>query len=179
ARVLRGAMKGSLPLMPAAMKLMDELLSFPSMDDEEETVLAEEKKIVGNAKKVALMISGTAAQKYMQNINEHQEILIGIADIVMEIYAMESALLRTLKYIENNGEEKCGLRIDATKAFINDAVDRIEIKARTMLAAIADGDMLRTYLTALKRFTKHTPYDTIAARQRIANALNEVGRYNF
>jgi alkylation response protein AidB-like acyl-CoA dehydrogenase len=177
--LLKRAMKGHLPLMSAAQKLMDEILSFPSMEEEEETVLAEEARVVRNAKKVALMIAGSAAQKYMQNLSDQQELLIGVADIIMEAYAMESTLLRTLKFIENQGEAKSQLRIEATRTFINDAIDRVDTRAKTMLAAISEGDMLRTNLAALKRFTRHTPHNTIASRQRIADALIEIGRYIF
>ncbi|MBL8148564.1 MAG: acyl-CoA dehydrogenase family protein [Blastocatellia bacterium] len=177
--LMKRAMKGELALMPAVQKLMEELLSFPSFEEEEETVLSEEIKLVRNAKKVALMVAGLAAQKYMQNLTDQQELLIGMADIVMEVYAMESMLLRTLKYVGNNGEERGSLRIEATRTFISDGIDKIDIKAKSMVASITEGDMLRTNLAALKRFTKHTPYNTIQARQKIATAITEVGRYIF
>ncbi len=92
---------------------------------------------------------------------------------------MESALLRTLKYVAANSEEKADLRIEATRTFISDAMDRIEITARPLLAAVAEGDMLRTQVAALKRFTRHTAYNTIQSRQRIANAMIESGKYLF
>lgn len=177
--LLKKAMKGELPIMGAAKQLMEELLSFPSMDEDEDGVLSEEQKLVRNAKKVVLMVAGSAAQKYMQAISEQQELLMGVANIIMETYAMESALLRTVKYIDANGEDKAALRIEATKAFISDAMDRIEITARPLLAAIVEGDMLRTQIAALKRFTRHTPYNTIEARQHIAKAMSENGKYIF
>lgn len=177
--LLKKAMKGELPIMAAAKQLMDELLSFPSMDEDEDGVLAEEQKLVRNAKKVVLMVAGAAAQKYMQAISDQQELLMGVANIIMETYAMESALLRTLKYVAANSEEKADLRIEATRTFISDAMDRIEITARPLLAAVAEGDMLRTQVAALKRFTRHTAYNTIQSRQRIANAMIESGKYLF
>ncbi len=177
--LLKKAMKGELPIMAAAKQLMDELLSFPSMDEDEDGVLAEEQKLVRNAKKVVLMVAGAAAQKYMQAISDQQELLMGVANIIMETYAMESALLRTLKYVAANSEEKADLRIEATRTFISDAMDRIEITARPLLAAVAEGDMLRTQIAALKRFTRHTAYNTIQSRQRIANAMIESGKYLF
>ncbi len=177
--LLKKAMKGELAIMQAAKQLMEELLSFPSMEEEEEGVLSEEQKLVRNAKKVVLMIAGAAAQKYMQNISEQQELLMGIADIIMEVYAMESTLLRTQKFIQANSEEKADLRIEATRTFISDAMDRIEITARPLLAALVEGDMLRTQIAALKRFTRHTPYNSIQARQRIAVAMSETGKYIF
>ncbi|KAF0232584.1 MAG: acyl-CoA dehydrogenase, partial [bacterium] len=150
-----------------------------SMEDEEDGILAEEQKQVRNAKKVVLMVAGAATQKYMQNISEQQELLMGIADIIMEVYAMESTLLRTQKFIQANSEQKADLRIEATRAFISDAMDRIEVTARPLLAALVEGDMLRTQLAALKRFTRHTPYNSIQARQRIAAAMSETGKYIF
>ncbi len=177
--LLKKAMKGELAIMQAAKQLMEELLSFPSMEDEEDGILAEEQKQVRNAKKVVLMVAGAAAQKYMQNISEQQELLMGIADIIMEVYAMESTLLRTQKFIQANSEQKADLRIEATRAFISDAMDRIEVTARPLLAALVEGDMLRTQLAALKRFTRHTPYNSIQARQRIAAAMSETGKYIF
>lgn len=177
--LLKKAMKGELPIMAAAKQLMEELLSFPSMDEDEDGVLAEEQKLVRNAKKVVLMVAGAAAQKYMQAISDQQELLMGVANIIMETYAMESALLRTLKYVAANSEEKADLRIEATRTFISDAMDRIEITARPLLAAVAEGDMLRTQIAALKRFTRHTAYNTIQSRQRIANAMIESGKYLF
>jgi alkylation response protein AidB-like acyl-CoA dehydrogenase len=177
--LLKRAMKGDLPLTKAVQQLMEELLSFPSFDEEEETILSAEAKLTRNAKKVALMLAGAAAQKYGTKLNDQQELLLGVANIIMEIYAMESTLLRTLKYIQANGEAKARLHIEATRTFINDAVDRVEIFARPMLAALAEGDNLRMQLAALKRFTKHTPYNTIQSRQIIADAIIEQGRYVF
>lgn len=177
--LLKRAMKGELPIMKAAQALMEELLSFPSMDEDEEGILAEEAKLVRNAKKVALMVAGSAAQKYMAKLNDQQELLIGAADTLMEIYAMESMILRTQKYAAQYGEEKAALRVEAVRTFVSDSMDRLEIMSRPLLAAIVDGDMLRTQLAALKRFTRHTPYNTIEARQKIANAMIENGKYIF
>ncbi len=177
--LMKRAMKGDLPLLQASQKLMDELLSFPSFEDEDDSLLAEERKAVRNAKKVGLMIAGLAAQKYMMNLSEQQELLIGIADIIMEIFAMESVLLRTLKYAQNNGEQDAALRIAATRTFVSDAMDRVELKAKSMIAAVSEGDTMRTNLAALRRFTKHMPVNSIEARQAIAVKLCEVGRYIF
>lgn len=177
--LMKRAMKGDLPLLQASQKLMDELLSFPSFEDEDDSLLAEERKAVRNAKKVGLMIAGLAAQKYMANLSEQQELLIGIADIIMEVFAMESVLLRTLKYAQNNGEQDAALRIAATRTFVSDAMDRVELKAKSMIAAVSEGDTMRTNLAALKRFTKHMPVNSIEARQAIAVKLCEVGRYIF
>ena len=132
-------------------------------------LLAAEQKLAQNAKKVALMTLGTAAQKYMMELGDQQEILMGIADIIMDAYAMESAILRAQKLAASQGEEAAARYIDMTRVFCNDAVERIEARAKNTLAAMSEGDELRTLLAALRRFTKMTPMNTVAARQRIAD----------
>jgi len=128
---------------------------------------------------VALMTLGTAAQKYMMGLADQQEILIGVADIIMDAYAMESAILRTQKLAAAQGEDAVAHYTDMTRVFSNDAVERIEMHAKNTLAAMSEGDELRTLLAALRRFTKMTPINTVAARQRIANAMIEANRYVY
>ena len=179
-RLMKAALSGRLALLPAAQALMDEILS-PSMGslDLDEGLLAAEQKLAKNAKKVALMTLGTAAQKYMMGLSDQQEILMGVADIIIDTYAMESAILRTLKMAASQGEKAAALCTDMTRTFCNDAVERIEAHAKNTLAAMAEGDELRTLLAALRRFTKMTPMNTVAARQRIANAMIEANRYVY
>ncbi len=179
-RLMKAALSGRLALLPAAQSLMDEILS-PSMAsfDLDESLLATEQKLAQNAKKVALMTLGTAAQKYMMGLAEQQEILMGVADIIMDAYAMESAILRTQKIAASQNEDAASRYVDITRAFCNDAVERIETTAKNTLAAMAEGDELRTLLAALRRFTKLTPINTVAARQRIANAMIEANRYVY
>src|SRR6266849_5941772 len=179
-RLMKAALSGRLALLPAAQALMDEILS-PSMGsfDLDEGLLAAEQKLLKNAKKVALMTLGTAAQKYMMTLSDQQEILMGVADIIIDTYAMESAILRTLKMLGSQGEKAAALYTDMTRTFCNDAVERIEAHAKNTLAAMAEGDELRTLLAALRRFTKMTPMNTVAARQRIANAMIEANRYVY
>ena len=179
-RLMKAAMSGRLPLLPAAQALMDEILS-PSMAsfDTDESLLATELKLAQNAKKVALMTLGTAAQKFMMGLAEQQEILMGVADIIMDAYAMESAILRTVKLASAQGENSAARYIDMTRVFCNDAVERIEMEAKNTLAAMAEGDELRTLLAALRRFTKMTPINTVAARQRVAGAMIEANRYVY
>ncbi|MEJ7711386.1 MAG: acyl-CoA dehydrogenase family protein [Pyrinomonadaceae bacterium] len=176
--LMKRAMSGRLALLPAAQKLMDELLQ-PSMSafDEDGDVLAEEQKLVQNAKKVALAVLGTAAQKYMTALAEQQEVLMGAADIIIDVFAMESAVLRAQKLIANHGEEASQRYLDITRVFCNDAIIRIDTTAKNTFAAITDGDELRTLLAALRRFTKHTPINTVAARQRIASILIGANRW--
>jgi len=179
-RLMKSALSGKLGLLPAAQALMDEILSppMPGFDDDE-GVLATEQKLAKNAKKVALMTLGTAAQKYMMALADQQEVLMGIADIIMDAYAMESAILRTQKLAAAQGEAAAARYIDMTQVFCNDAVERIEARAKNTLAGIAEGDELRTLLAALRRFTKMTPMNTITARQRIADVLIGANKYAY
>ncbi|HLE64267.1 MAG TPA: acyl-CoA dehydrogenase family protein [Pyrinomonadaceae bacterium] len=179
-RLMKSAMSGRLPLLPAAQALMDEVLS-PQMAgfDEDEGLLATEQRLVKNAKKVALMTLGTAAQKYMMALGEQQEILMGVADIIMDIYAMESAVLRTQKLALSQGLDAALRYVDMTRVFCNDAVERIEARAKNTLAGMVEGDELRTLLAALRRFTKLTPMNTIAARQVIAGEMIQANKYVY
>lgn len=178
--LLKRAMKGQLGLLQAAQALQDEILN-PQMSFDEETGLLEtELKLARNAKKVALMVLGSAAQKFMMDIQKQQEILMGCADVIMEAYQMETACLRAKKFAEKQGEEAAAKYIDAAGVFCNDAIQRVEATAKNTLAGFATGDELRMMLTALKRFTKNnSPMNTIAARQRIADGLIKANAYNF
>jgi alkylation response protein AidB-like acyl-CoA dehydrogenase len=178
--LMKRAMTGQLALLPAAQGLMNEVLS-PSMPtfDEDEGVLAAEMKLAQNAKKVALMALGTAAQKYMMALAEQQEILMGVADIIIDAFAMESAILRAQKLSAAQGEETAARYIDMTRVFCNDAVERIEAHAKNTLAGMSEGDELRTLLAALRRFTKLTPMNTISARQAIADVLIKANKYTY
>ncbi|HEV3469346.1 MAG TPA: acyl-CoA dehydrogenase family protein [Pyrinomonadaceae bacterium] len=178
--LVRRAVAGKLGLMTAAQGLMDEVLSpRPASLEEDEGVLAYERRLVQNAKKVALMVLGTAAQKYMTALAEQQEVLIGAADIIMDVYAMESAVLRAQKLAASQGEERSRLHLDMVRVFCNDAVERVEANAKNTLAAVAEGDELRTLLAALRRFTKNTPMNTVAARQRVADAMIKANKYVY
>ena len=125
------------------------------------------------------MTLGTAAQKYMMKLADQQEILMGIADIILDTYAMESAILRAQKLAASEGEEAAARYIDITRVFCNDAVERIEARAKNTLAAMSEGDELRTLLAALRRFTKLTPMNTVTARQRIADVVIEANKYVY
>ena len=179
-RLMKSAMSGRLALLPAAQALMDEVLS-PQMSgfDDDDSLLAAEQKLTTNAKKVALMTLGTAAQKYMMKLADQQEILMGIADIIMDAYAMETAILRARKLVAAKGENASERYLDMTRVFCNDAVGRIETRAKTTLSGMAEGDELRTLLAALRRFTKLQPMNTIAARQRIADAMIEKNKWVY
>ncbi len=179
-QLMKRAMKGKLGLLQAAKALQDEILNPQMSFDEDTSLLAAETKLAQNAKKVALMVLGTAAQKYVMGLADQQEVLLNCADIIMDAYQMETAILRTKKYAEANGEEAAQSYIDMTSVYCNDAIQSVEAAAKNTIAAIAEGDEGRTLLVALKRFTKNnTPINTIASRQRIAATLIEANTYVF
>src|SRR5687767_266259 len=179
-QLMKRAMKGKIGLLQAAKALQDEILNPQMSFDEDTSLLAAETKLARNAKKVALMVLGTAAQKYMMGLADQQEVLLNCADIIMEAYQMETAVLRAKKLAERDGEEAAARQIDMASVYCNDAIMRVDMKARNTLAAIAEGDEGRTLLVALKRFTKNnSPINTIAARQRIADSLIQANAYTF
>ncbi|HEX5424013.1 MAG TPA: acyl-CoA dehydrogenase family protein [Candidatus Acidoferrales bacterium] len=175
--LMKRAMAGILPLIPAAMKLADEVLSGPSFEDAPDGDFAEEERCLAQAKKIFLLAAGSAVQKYREQLSEQQEIVAALANIVMDVYAMESSLRRTQKAAGNKGES--GLAGDAARIFIYDAMDRVEKEARSALAGTVDGDTLLTQLAVLRRFAKHAPLDTISKRRRIADAVLARDRYPF
>ena len=176
-QLLKRAMKGELGLLKAAKDLQDELLNPQMSFDEDESTLAMEMKLAQNAKKIALMVVGTAAQKYMTELQNQQEILMNSADIIMNAYAMETAILRAQKLAEKGNAEN---QIAMAQVFCNDAMQRIEATAKNTIAAMSEGDEGKMLLVALKRFTKNnSPVNTIAARQKIADTLIEANTYVF
>jgi len=177
--LLKRAMSGQLPLMPAIKKLMDEVLAGPSVGEELEGPLAEERKLVGQAKKLGLFAAGAATQKYMQAIQDQQEVMGAIADMVIETYAMESAVLRTQKMVQQNGNAAAATALAMTRIYLSQAMDKIEVAAKKIIAAVAEGDMLRTQLAILRRLVKHEPFNTIALRQQVAEKVIERGKYTL
>src|SRR5271168_4454076 len=177
--LLKRAMSGQLPLMPAIKKLMDEVLSGPSMSEDLEGPLAEERKLVGQAKKLGLFASGAATQKYMQAIQDQQEIMGAIADMTIETYAMESAVLRAQKIAETKGEAAAALPIAMTRVYLSQAMEKVESAAKKVIAAVADGDTMRTQLAILRRLAKYEPFNTIELRQQIAQKVIERGKYTL
>jgi alkylation response protein AidB-like acyl-CoA dehydrogenase len=176
--LMKRALGGVLPLIPAAMKLGEEVLAGPSFEEAPTGPFAEEEKSLEQAKKIFLLASGTAMQKFREQLAEQQEIVAALADIVMDVYAMESTLRRAQKASAARGEA-ASVMGDAARAFIYDAMDRVEKDARTALTATADGDTLITQLAVLRRFAKHAPLDTIAVRRRVAEAVLAQDRYPF
>jgi alkylation response protein AidB-like acyl-CoA dehydrogenase len=177
--LLKRAMTGQLPLMPAIKKLMDEVLSGPSSGEELEGALPEERKLVAQAKKLGLFAAGAATQKYMQAIQDQQEIMGAIADMTIETYAMESAVLRAQKIVAAKGEAAAALPIAMTRVYLSQAFEKIESAAKKVIAAVADGDMMRTQLAILRRLGKYEPFNTIELRQQIAQRMIERGKYTL
>ena len=177
--LLKRAMSGQLPLMPAIKKLMDEVLAGPSAAEDLEGPLTDERKLVGQAKKLGLFVAGAATQKYMQAIQDQQEVMGAIADIVIETYAMESAVLRAQKIVESKGEAATALPIAMARVYLSQAMDKIEAAAKKVIAAVAEGDMLRTQLAILRRLAKHETFNTIDLRQQIAGKVIERGKYTL
>jgi len=174
--LLKRAMSGQLPLMGAIKKLMYEVLSG-TRNDGVEGPLAEERKLVSAAKKIALFAAGVATQKYMQAIQDQQEIMGAIANMTIETYAMESAVLRAQKLAMRNGESGAANAIAMTRVYMAGAFDRIESAARMVIAAAAEGDMLRSQMAILRRLCKYEPFNTVALRQTIAQRVIETGKY--
>jgi alkylation response protein AidB-like acyl-CoA dehydrogenase len=175
--LMKRAMGGQLALIPAAMKLADEILAGPSFEEAPEGVLAAESRVVANAKKMFLQAAGGALQKFREKLADEQELIGALSNVVMEIYAMESCLLRAQKAAAARGESATQTMIDAARVFINDAAERVEHEAKRAIAAIHEGDMLTTQMAVLKRFAKRAAVDTIALRRRVAAAVQSQDRY--
>jgi alkylation response protein AidB-like acyl-CoA dehydrogenase len=174
--VLKRAMSGQLALLPAIKRVMDEVMSGPGSGDELEGPLAAERGLVANARKLSLLVAGAASQKYMTALPDQQEIMGALADMITEIYVMESCVLRTQK-IAHRGEAAARLPIAMTQVYLAHAMEKIEAAARKVIAAVAEGDMQRTQLALIRRLVKYEPFNTIALRQQIAQRVIEVGKY--
>ena len=175
--LMKRALAGRLPLMAAGAKLQEEILSGPSLEDVEGQ-RSEEERIVAGAKKAFLLAAGAALQKYRDRLADEQEIVAALADIVMDIYAMESALLRSAKADKAGSSAGSPLHA-AARALVHEGAARVEANARTALAASVDGDMLRTQLAVLRRFMKRDIADIIGLRRSVAEAVLSANRYPF
>ncbi|MFN3667214.1 MAG: acyl-CoA dehydrogenase family protein [Sediminibacterium sp.] len=169
--VLKRAMKGKLDLMGPAMAVQKELMSIPDFGTEEETAFSKELKYIANFKKAILMVAGAAVQKLMMQLEKEQEVLMNIADMAIETYNAESALLRVMKLTEKNGASATQLQADIMRTYIYDAADRINKAGKDALNSFADGDELRMMHIGLKRFTKVEPFNSKDARRRICERL--------
>jgi alkylation response protein AidB-like acyl-CoA dehydrogenase len=178
--LLKRALKGELDLMGPAMAVQKELMSIPDFSAEEpEGLFGKEKKTLANIKKLILMASGFAAQKFMQKLAHEQEILMNISDMVIELYVAESALLRAEKNAVVKGENAISVQTDIVRTYLNDVVDRIAISAKNAIVAMSEGDEQRMLLMGVKRFTKAETFNTKEARRRIAASILEGNGYNL
>jgi alkylation response protein AidB-like acyl-CoA dehydrogenase len=174
--LVRKAMKGELDLLGAAAGLQEELLMLMPSEVEDEP-LAQEKQYLEMSKKLFVMIAGSGVQKYQQELEKEQEILSNIADMVIELYAMESAILRTEKAVGKNGVEKEEQKLDMTRVYVQEGLQRMEAWARESLSAMEEGDTLRTMLSIVRKLTRHNPINTVSIKRDIANRLIEAEKY--
>lgn len=178
--LLKRAMKGELDLMGPAQEVAKELMAIPDFNvDEDNAIFAAEKKVLKNLKKAVLMVAGAAVQKFMMTLESEQEILMNIADMVIEIYAAESALLRTEKLISMKGEDSCKLQKDIVSVYLNDATEKINVAGKNAINSFTSGDEQRVMLMGLKRFTKIAPINAKESRRRIADFLLQKNEYAF
>jgi len=176
--ILKRTMKGQLDLMAPALAIQKELTSIPDFSDEPEGYLAKEKKSLEQAKKSILLVAGAAVQKFMMEFEKEQEIMMNLADMLIDLYAAESTILRVEK-LRNLKPESSVLFENIAKCYLSDALERINISGKHAVTAFAEGDELRMMLLGLKRFTKYDPINTTAIRRDVANYIIEAGGYNL
>jgi butyryl-CoA dehydrogenase len=177
---MKRALKGELPLLPAIKKIMDEVTQPPSFDSANGAVelLSREAEALASARKIALFAAGVASQRFMAALQDQQEVMADLADIITQVYALESSLLRARKLAaaNHNGAQMAaamvGLIADDTTALAEQA-------ARRVLAACAEGDMLRTQLAILRRLARFTPANAVALSQAVARHCLQLERYPF
>jgi len=175
--VLKRAMKGRLDIMGPAMAVSKELMSIPDFGSDGDMPFAKEKKTIQNFKKAILMTAGAAVQKLMMKLESEQEVLMHIADMAIETFIAESALLRAWKLADQRGEGAAAYELDIMRTYLYDAADRINKSGKDAINAFADGDEQRMMLLGLKRFTKVDTFNSKAARRRIADKLINDNRY--
>ncbi len=177
--MLKRAMKGELDLMGPAQKVVGELMSVPSFASEEKTLFSTEKSYIANFKKAVLMVAGGAVQKLMAQLGKEQEVLMNLADMIIELYVSESLQLRVEKLVSIRGEEACKVQLEIMRVYLNDASDKIHKSGKEAINSFAEGDEQRMMLMGLKRFTKVDPINTTAARRVVAAKLIEENKYCF
>ncbi|MDR7245550.1 acyl-CoA dehydrogenase family protein [Priestia megaterium] len=173
---LRKALKGELPLLQKAQTLQEELMMLMPQEVGNEP-LDQEKMLVQNGKKIALLLLGLAAQKYGKELEKEQEILVNISDMISNVYAMESTVLRTEKAISTTGADQNSLKVKYTQVFCQEAFNRIEADAKETLIGVEQGDTLRVMLSSLRKLTRYTPINVISVKREIAKTLLEVEKF--
>jgi len=177
--LVKRALKGQLDIMTPAMAIQKELMSVPSTGETIEGVLGAERKIIANAKKAILMVAGAAAQKLMAKLEHEQEIVMNIADMLIETFAAEAAVLRAAKLTSSTGVQEAQHYITMARVYLNDAIERINLAGKEAITAFAEGDEQRMMLLGLKRFTKTESINTKAMRREIAAKLIEENGWCF
>ena len=177
---IKRAMKGEIDLLGPAMAVAKELTSVPDFGSKDSSGLfAKEKEVLANLKKSVLMVAGKAAQDFGPKLDQEQEILMHIADMMIETYVAESTLLRTEKLVDSRGEEACAAQVNMAQLYLYEAVEKINAHGKEAIASFAKSDELKVMLMGLKRFTKMDPYNTKALRRAVAQALIEKNAYAF
>ncbi len=178
--MIRRAMEGRLDLLTAAQAVSGEVIAYsPLAVQLPDTPLALQEHMIKMSKKIALVVAGVAAQKLGQDLVNEQEVLTKIADIVIEVFSMESGLLRTLKMITREGEEKARYQITAVKVYMDEMIPMIEMWARQILAYMEEGDMLRTQLAGVKKLARYQPVDVVSLNRTVADRIIELESYPF
>ncbi|MES2678955.1 MAG: acyl-CoA dehydrogenase family protein [Bacteroidota bacterium] len=177
--ILKRAMKGELDLMGPAQKVAAELVGIPEFVEADDTLFAYEKKLVTNFKKAIMLTAGAAVQKLMATMSKEQEVIMNIADMMIETYVAESTLLRVEKLVGMRGEEACNAQLNMMRSYLNSACDKIWVAGKEALNSFGEGDELRMMLIGLKRYTKQDPFNAKAARQVVAQKLIEENKYCF
>jgi alkylation response protein AidB-like acyl-CoA dehydrogenase len=175
--VLKKAMKGKLDLMGPAMAVSKELMSIPEFGNEDDEAFAVERKSLVNMKKAILMVAGAAVQSLGKKLSDEQEILMNIADMMIETFVAESCLLRMIKASSNQAGDSVNVQLDMMRCYLNDAVDKVNKAGKDAINSFAEGDEQRMMLLGLKRFTKSAAFNAKEARRRIAGALISANKY--
>jgi hypothetical protein len=178
--ILKRAMKGELDMFEPAMAVSKELISVPTFSTIDKSVLFNaEKEVVKNLKKVFLMVGGKAAMALQDRIEDEQEVMMNLADILIEVYAVESAMLRTEKLIGLRGEEACADYIAMTQIYMAQAVDKVSAAAKEAIASFTKGDEQKVMLMGLKRFTKMDLVNTKELRRQVADTMIKEGKFPY
>jgi butyryl-CoA dehydrogenase len=175
--LMKRAMTGQLPLLGAIKQIMDEVMSGPSAAEDREGPLAAEHRLLSGMKKLSLFAAGSASQRYMQALADQQEVMGALADCISEVYASESCLLRAEKLRAARGDAAAKQAIAMTQYYMAKSAETVERSVRKVVAAVAEGDMLRTQMAIVRRLAKHEPADTIGLGRQIARQVIDAGRY--
>lgn len=178
--LMQRALQGRLNLLSAAKAVADDIITYSPLSVQlPDTPLALQEHMVGISKKISLLVAGVAAQKFGQNLSREQEVLEKIADMVIEVFSMESGLLRTLKIIDKYGEKKASHQIAAVKIYVDEMIPMIEMWAKQVLAYAEEGDMLSIQLAGVKKLARYQPVDAVNLKRAVADRVIEMGSYPF